>query len=89
MDFTTKKRLCLCPRITPGLTISGMVTNEPGACVDGREGRGECVGETGVMRVGWPCVHSEALTCCHQLETLGLIPSVVGRTSRRPSGVAS
>ena len=50
VDFTTKKRLCLCPRITPGLIMSGMVTNDPGACVDGKEGMGECIGETGVKR---------------------------------------
>ena len=31
--------------------MSGMVTNDPGACVDGKEGRGECVGDTGVRRV--------------------------------------
>jgi hypothetical protein len=34
VDFTKKKRLCLCPRITPGLTMSGMVTNEPGASAE-------------------------------------------------------
>ena len=51
VDFTTKNRLCLYPRMIPGLTMSGMVTNDPGACVDGNEGREECVGDTGVARL--------------------------------------
>ena len=89
VDFTTKNRLCLYPRMIPGLTMSGIVTNEPGACVEGSDVIGECVGDTGVVRMEWPGVQRDSTTCCHQVETLGLMPSEVGRMSRRPSGVAS
>jgi hypothetical protein len=63
--------------------MSGIVTNAPGACVDGSDVMGEWVGETGVARREWPGVQSISTTCRHQVETLGLMPSVMGRMSRR------
>ena len=89
VDLTTKNRLCLCPRMTPGRIMSGMVTNDPGAWVDGRDGRGDRFGETGWMRSLVLCAQSSSITWGHQVETFGLIPMVVGRMMQRPSGVAS